>query len=505
MSVLTHSRTSQKLSGTPNETPPTAGGLEGHEPLPGSTRSSKSSRPKLQGVRPPAAQYRLAAWSASLPRFGLLLFVGDATAFLATFLFVHSFTRGHLLQFILLVLAYVWLGLYTSRLSMSVLDDLPRLVGGSVIAVTVSVTVAVIHGEGRADFQMLARAALLTLGVVLVRAAGYALMRQLRRIGLTSRPAVIIGADQVGLTLAHRLQEHPEHGLRVIGFVDSDPPLTGLPLTAPLIGGQDSLVATLRRHRAQVAILAFVHEREANLAAQLRECSGSGVELFFVPRFLQIHGHNHRVDMVRGIPLARIRQAPFHSLGWPLKRIVDVAIASLATIIVAPIMLLVALAVRLETGPGILFRQVRVGRDGHQFTCYKFRSLKPAGEKESQELWSVANDRRMGPVGKFIREWSIDELPQLFNVLRGDMSIVGPRPERPYFVSKFADEYPGYHDRHRVPVGLTGFAAVNGLRGDTSIAERVEFDNLYIETWSLWLDVKIVIRTFAAVFRKTGS
>jgi lipopolysaccharide/colanic/teichoic acid biosynthesis glycosyltransferase len=211
------------------------------------------------------------------------------------------------------------------------------------------------------------------------------------------------------------------------------------------------------------------------------------------------------VDMVWGIPLARVRQAPFHTLGWPLKRIVDIAIASIATIIVAPLMLLVALAVRVETGPGVLFRQVRVGRDGYPFTCYKFRSLKPAGEQESQELWSVANDSRMGPVGRFIRAWSIDELPQLFNVLRGDMSIVGPRPERPHFVSKFADEYPGYHDRHRVPVGLTGFAAVNGLRGDTSIAERVEFDNLYIETWSLWFDVKIVIRTFTAVFRRTGS
>jgi exopolysaccharide biosynthesis polyprenyl glycosylphosphotransferase len=433
------------------------------------------------------------------------LFVGDVTAFIATFFFVPTFTRAHLLQFILLVLAYVWLGLYTSRLSMSVLDDLPRLAGGSVVAVTVSVTAAVIHGEGHADYGLLARATLLTLGIVLVRAAGYALMRHLRRLGLTSRRAVIIGADQVGLTLAHRLQDRPEHGLRVVGFVDSAPPLTGLPLSAPLLGGQDFLAQILRRHKAQVAILAFVHEREANLAAQLRNCAGSGVELFFVPRFLQVHGHNHRVDMVWGIPLARIRQSPFHSLGWPLKRVFDVAIASIAMIIVAPLMLLVALAVRLEIGPGILFRQVRVGRDGHPFTCYKFCSLKPASENESRERWNVTSDDRIGRVGRFIRAWSIDELPQLLNVLRGDMSIVGPRPERPYFVSKFADEYPGYHDRHRVPVGLTGFAAVNGLRGDTSIAERVEFDNLYIETWSLWLDVKIVLRTFAAVFRRTGS
>ena len=483
---------------------PVAGGLEVREPFSRSTPSLTSAPPERQEARPLTSS-DLAAWWARLPRFGLLLFVGDVTAFLATFAFVPTFTRGHLLQFILLVLAFAWLGLYTSRLSMSVLDDLPRMAGGSVLAVTVSVTVAVIHGEGRADYNMLARAALLALGVVFVRAVGYALMRHLRRLGLTSRRAVIIGADQVGLTLAHRLQDHPEHGLRVVGFVDSDPPLTGLPLSAPLLGGQDSLARILRRHKAQVAILAFVHEREANLAAQLRECAGSGVEFFFVPRFLQIHGHNHRVDMVWGLPLARVRQAPFHSLGWPLKRIADVAIAFIATMIVAPLMLLVALAVRLETGPGVLFRQIRVGRDGHPFTCYKFRSLKPVGDKESQELWSVANDSRMGPVGKFIRAWSIDELPQLFNVLRGDMSIVGPRPERPFFVSKFADEYPGYHDRHRVPVGLTGFAAVNGLRGDTSIAERVEFDNLYIETWSLWLDVKIVIRTFSAVFRRTGS
>jgi exopolysaccharide biosynthesis polyprenyl glycosylphosphotransferase len=503
MSVFTPSRTSQKPSRASNRAPLGTGGVDVQKLVEGSTLSSTSELPELQ--KPwPVAPARL-AWWAGLPRFGFLLFVGDVTAFLATFAFVTSFTRGHLLQFILLVLAYAWLGLYTSRLSMSVLDDLPRLAGGSVLAITVSVTVAVIHGEGHADYQMLARAALLALGVVLVRAAGYALMRRLRRLGLTSRRAVIIGADQVGLTLAHRLQDRPEHGLRVVGFVDSDPPLTGLPLSAPLLGGQDALARILRRHKAQVAILAFVHEREANLAAQLRECAGTGIELFFVPRFLQIHGHNHRVDMVWGIPLARIRQAPFHTLGWPLKRIADVAIASIATLIVAPLMLLVALAVRLETGPGVLFRQVRVGRDGHPFMCYKFRSMKPAGEKESQELWSVANDSRMGPVGRFIRAWSIDELPQLFNVLRGDMSIVGPRPERPFFVSKFADEYPGYHDRHRVPVGLTGFAAVNGLRGDTSIAERVEFDNLYIETWSFWLDVKIIVRTFAAVFRRTGS
>ena len=146
--------------------------------------------------------------------------------------------------------------------------------------------------------------------------------------------------------------------------------------------------------------------------------------------------------MVWGIPLTRVRKAPLYSFGWPLKRLCDLVIAVIALVAVAPVMILTALAVRLETGPGVLFRQVRVGRNGHPFTVLKFRSLRPACEEESEERWSVSSDVRVGPVGRFIRASSIDELPQLFNVLRGEMSIVGPRPERPYFVAKFAEEYP---------------------------------------------------------------
>jgi FlaA1/EpsC-like NDP-sugar epimerase len=269
MSVFTTNRTSPDLSRPPDKTWQSAGGREVQVPPPGS-EGWAAARPESQATKHLPVPSRVAAWSAGLPQFGILLFVGDVSAFVATFFLVPSFTRAHLLQFLLLVLVYAWLGLYTSRLSVSVLDDLPRLAGGSILALTISVTVAVIHGEGRADYHLLARATLLTLGVVLVRAAGYALMRHLRRLGLTSRRAVIIGADQVGLTLAHRLQDHPEHGLRVVGFVDLDPPLTGLPLSAPLLGGQDSLAKILRRHKAQVAILAFVHEREASLAAQRR-------------------------------------------------------------------------------------------------------------------------------------------------------------------------------------------------------------------------------------------
>jgi lipopolysaccharide/colanic/teichoic acid biosynthesis glycosyltransferase len=168
-------------------------------------------------------------------------------------------------------------------------------------------------------------------------------------------------------------------------------------------------------------------------------------------------------------------------------------------------MLACMVAVRLEGGPGVLFRQERVGLDGRPFELLKFRSLRPADEEESQTRWSVASDDRLGPVGRLLRRTSLDELPQLWNVLRGDMTLVGPRPERPHFVAQFSGSTPRYMARHRVPAGLTGWAQVHGLRGDTSIEERARFDNRYIESWSMWSDVKILLRTVASVVRCPGS
>ena len=164
-----------------------------------------------------------------------------------------------------------------------------------------------------------------------------------------------------------------------------------------------------------------------------------------------------------------------------------------------------ALAVRLEGGPGVLFRQERVGLDGRSFEVLKFRSLKPATALESASTWNIAHDDRLGPVGRFLRQTSLDELPQLWNIVNGDMSLVGPRPERPLFVEQFTQSIPRYPGRHRVPCGLTGWSQVNGLRGDTSIEERARFDNYYVENWSLWLDIKIIVRTVDQVLRRQGG
>jgi exopolysaccharide biosynthesis polyprenyl glycosylphosphotransferase len=187
-----------------------------------------------------------------------------------------------------------------------------------------------------------------------------------------------------------------------------------------------------------------------------------------------------------------------------VKRAFDVAITSALLLIVLPVLALCALAVRLEGGPGVIFRQPRVGRDGVEFNCLKLRSMRPADETDSATTWSIAEDDRVGPVGRFLRRSSLDEVPQLWNILRGDMTLVGPRPERPHFVSRFSEEFDRYAHRHRVQAGLTGLAQVSGLRGNTSIADRARFDNYYIENWSLWLDIKIILRTVAEVIFVRG-
>ena len=169
--------------------------------------------------------------------------------------------------------------------------------------------------------------------------------------------------------------------------------------------------------------------------------------------------------------------------------------------LLSPVLLACAVAVRLETGPGVIFRQARVGLEGRTFTLFKFRSLKPVDSAESATQWSIDQDQRLGPVGRFLRRTSLDELPQLVNVLRGDMSLVGPRPERPFFVQEFSKATVRYDERHRVQTGLTGWAQVHDLRGDTSIDARVRFDNYYIENWSLWTDLKIMCRTVLAIVR----
>jgi exopolysaccharide biosynthesis polyprenyl glycosylphosphotransferase len=209
-------------------------------------------------------------------------------------------------------------------------------------------------------------------------------------------------------------------------------------------------------------------------------------------------------DRIGSIPIMRILAPTLRGPTRLVKRVFDIVVSGALLILLSPLLMLCAAAVRIEGGRGVIFRQARVGRNGETFDCLKFRSMRPVSTIESARNWSIANDRRVGPVGRLLRRTSFDELPQLWNILRGDMTLVGPRPERPYFVEQFSAEYDVYAHRHRVQAGLTGLAQVSGLRGDTSIADRAQYDNFYIENWSLWLDIKIILRTFFEVLFARG-
>ncbi|MBA3233915.1 MAG: sugar transferase, partial [Propionibacteriales bacterium] len=288
------------------------------------------------------------------------------------------------------------------------------------------------------------------------------------------------------------------------GYVDSDPLIAPDDRHVPLLGGTESLTRLLAEYRIRNVIVAFTTSRESVMVEMLRTCDRMACEIFFVPRLYELHGAGRQTELIWGLPLNRLSRASYRSITWRAKRVFDFLAATFALVLASPILAFCALAVRLEGGPGVIFRQERVGLDGRRFMILKFRSLRPANEAESSQCWNIGDDPRLGPVGKILRRSSLDELPQLWNVIRGDMSLVGPRPERPVFVEEFTARFPRYVARHRVPAGLTGWAQVHGLRGDTDISDRAAFDNYYIENWSLWADVKILLRTAGQVVGGQG-
>jgi exopolysaccharide biosynthesis polyprenyl glycosylphosphotransferase len=389
-------------------------------------------------------------------------------------------------------------GLYRSRLSLSALDDLPAMAGRAIIAGAIATSVASVLGEQPTN-ELLVTAAVAGVVVPLLRACSYAFVRWVRARRVIAHPTVILGAGVVGARLAELLLEHPEYGLLPVGFLDSDPLLPEQSRPIALLGGHDALAKVIVEFGVHDVIVAFGSARGSEMVSVIRTCDRLNVEIFFVPRLFELMTTNRDTDHIWGVPVARLRRAAFRSPMWKVKRLLDVVAAGLALILLSPVLLVCAVATRFEGGQGVIFRQVRVGIDGRRFNILKFRSMSPG-----VDTW-VLDQNRIGPVGRIMRKTSLDELPQLWNIIRGDMTLVGPRPDRPQFVAKFSESYPRYTARHRVPAGLTGWAQVHGLRGDTSIEERAQFDNFYIENWSLWSDFKIIVRTIGQLVKGSGG
>ncbi|MFP5021572.1 sugar transferase [Pseudonocardia phyllosphaerae] len=427
----------------------------------------------------------------------VLLVLVDAAAAVAASLLAGLGPGRATLTVAVLVACRALAGLYRKRLQLSFVAELPRAAAATAVAFAV-LLLAGHHGAD--DIAQVEQAVAWFVGlVVLPRAAVFEAGRQARRRWGRCERAVIVGVTGVGVDLADKMLTHPEFGLRPVGFVDREPSGPGHP-SVPHLG--DDVVRAVRETRAGCVVVAFAEASDSDLVDLAITAHRLKVSLLIVPRFFELYHDVASVERLRSYPLVRLALTPTARPTWWIKLALDKILAGLALLLLAPLLLAVGVAVVAESGFPVLFRQERVGLDGRLFELMKFRSMRPATDAESRTRWNIAGDPRVGPVGRFLRRTSLDELPQLWNVLRGDMSLVGPRPERPGFVRQFSAEHTRYWARHRVPTGLTGLAQVNGLRGDTSIADRARYDNYYIANWSLWLDLRIVLMTTRELLRR---
>ncbi|MEU5907843.1 sugar transferase [Micromonospora sp. NPDC047527] len=447
------------------------------------------------GSRASKRTRQLRAWMLTAPI--------DVVGLLVPLLVSQNYWRGTLANAALTVAIFANGGLYRARRHVGILDELPSICGRLLASAAV---VAIIAAERHDSVHYVGgfmRGVALSAGLVIVgRAFSRALTITARKRRWVEHNTIIIGSGPVGLELARLLRRYPQYGLRFVGCVDisRDEGVGGV----PLIGTLADLEKLTDMLECDVLIIADPDCSESALMEILLQSVNSRSDLWAVPRLWGSRSLGGYPDHIGAIPIVKIGDTRLSGPRWAIKRASDVLFAAVALIVLSPLLLLCALATFLDGGRGIFFYQERIGRHGKPFKVIKFRSMGPADERESETNWSIAHDKRVGPVGRFMRRTSLDELPQLWNILRGEMSVVGPRPERPHFVEKFSVEYPTYAMRHRVPVGLTGLAQVSGLRGDTPISDRARFDNYYIENWSLWLDIKVVLRTIAEVLRGGG-
>jgi exopolysaccharide biosynthesis polyprenyl glycosylphosphotransferase len=407
-------------------------------------------------------------------------------------------------------------GMYRPKITLRILDEAAHVVGATSVGAMVIVAVATFLGGTEHSAELMAR--VWVFGMLYVSGGRLVLgltQRHARVEGLIGKATLIVGAGRIGAQVERRLDEQRELGLRPIGYVDAHPPsddqVTGR--RVPVLGSPDELERIVRQTGAEHVVLAFLSSRgsDARLVPIVRQCDELGLEVSLVPRLFESINVRVGLEHIGGMPLFRLRTVRPKGWQFAVKHALDRVMAAMLIVLLAPILVGSTLAVLISSRGPIFFRQRRVGRDGRDFDLLKFRSMRLADEPPPDNVSVLlpgdtapggveGTDRRTG-IGKLMRRTSIDELPQLFNVLRGQMSIVGPRPERPEFVELFERRVDRYEDRLRVKSGITGWAQVHGLRGKTSLSDRIELDNYYIENWSLWLDFKILVMTIGAVFQ----
>lgn len=409
------------------------------------------------------------------------------------------------LAFLLVSAAVLRIG--APRLALSTMDDIPSVLTRIMASAGVVAATVELLGHTPAAFAVV-QAGLLSVAVVLVlRAATNQAFRTMRSHYSWARGrAVIVGSGEVAQQVGRLLRERKHLGLDVVGYFDDEATGTAAHRKPALrrIGPLDAFAAYMTNSRATTVIFAYSRQRESELLRHVRVASAWGYGTYVVPRFFDATDRATASESVWGLPLVRIK-SPKHGTQRLIKRWIDICVSGFALLLSVPIVAVVAILLPRETRAGLLFRQVRIGEGGRPFELLKFQTMKPATAAEGDTRWNIKEDQRLGRIGRFMRKASLDEIPQFWNVLRGDMSLVGPRPERPVFVDEFTLNFGHYADRHRMPVGITGWAQIHRMRGDTSISDRARLDNAYCDSWNLWEDIKIMARTIPELVKAAGG
>lgn len=435
-------------------------------------------------------------------RFNAGLFAFDEFQPLRTYL------GSFVLQVLIAPAVFAINGRYRPARTVSFFDHLYR----AFVDISVATALAIVFGAflGRdVPFSRLMMALVWASSISLVvvgRVAFFRVSGLLRRRGLGEERVIVIGTGDAARLVADRIRHSPGSGYRTVGVIAEDERAYSDSIDPNVIGVADDSVGRLVRScRADTVIIAAPSLPASRLLDIISQCNLERVNIKVYPDLFQLMTSGVNISDLNGLPLVSVKDVALRGWNLVLKRGLDLVVSATALVFLSPLFLLLALLVKLGSPGGAFYCQERVGLDGRPFQVIKFRTMRSDAEVASGPVWARSDDPRRTSIGTFLRRTSLDELPQLINVLFGEMSLVGPRPERPYFVEQFRLTVPRYFERHREKAGMTGWAQVNGLRGNTSIEERTAYDLWYVENWTLWLDIKILLKTVAVIFKDENA
>ena len=406
-----------------------------------------------------------------------------------------------MILFILLIWTALFrsFGLYNTMRVISVVRETWKIVQASVVSILVLIVFAYFFSDVLFSLYKFSRVVffyffvLSVVGLGIERMVLRIVLRRFRRRGFNLRHVLLVGDGELGRFFSAELAENPEAGLKVAGFLSREEPRPGQTVDGvPVLGSYGDVRRVLAEGGIDQIFITLPLSEHDRMEEILGAIDNEMVDIKIIPdfsRFLTLRGS---VEEFRGLPIVNLRESPLHGWNVVFKRAMDIVLSLGLIAVLLPVMAVVAALVKLSSPGPVFYRQERMGMDGRLFTILKFRTMSEDAEKESGAVWARRGDPRRTGLGAFLRKFSLDELPQFFNVLRGEMSLVGPRPERPVFIEKFKETVPGYMLRHKTKAGITGWAQINGWRGNTSLEKRIEYDLYYIENWSLLLDFKIL-------------